>query len=82
MSFKGHRRTLPHVHAMSALGQKQTHAAQKGMSAFPPKATSNATDGMSAKAIRGHWSVSHLPHRPVISAARDEILKIDFKKCQ
>src|SRR5262249_26105005 len=34
---------------MSALGQKQTFAAQKAMSALPPKATSNATCGMSAK---------------------------------
>src|SRR5215471_11375592 len=30
---------------MSALGQKQTCAAQQPMSAFPPKATSNATYG-------------------------------------
>jgi len=28
--------------AMSALGQKQTCAAQKGMSALPPKATTKA----------------------------------------
>src|SRR5262249_11094301 len=31
--------------AMSALGQKQTCAAQQPMSALPPKATSNATYG-------------------------------------
>src|SRR5262245_30033377 len=33
---------------MSALGQKQTCAAQNVMSALPPIATSNATYGMSA----------------------------------
>jgi hypothetical protein len=33
---------------MSALGQKQTFAAQKGMSALPPIATSIAFFGMSA----------------------------------
>ena len=34
---------------MSALGQKQTCAAQKGMSALPPKATAKADiDGLEA----------------------------------
>src|SRR5262249_25258840 len=32
-------------HSMSALGQKQTYAAQQPMSALPPKVTSNATYG-------------------------------------
>src|SRR5262249_2035915 len=34
--------------SMSALGQKQTCAAQNGMSALPPKATSNPTSSNSA----------------------------------
>ena len=34
----GHRTLLGACHAMSALGQKQTCAAQKVMSALPPKA--------------------------------------------
>src|SRR5262249_24691027 len=46
---------------MSALGHKQTYAAQHGMSALAPKATSNATDGMSAKGQKR--TISHLPVR-------------------
>jgi len=41
------RGTTGHA-AMSALGQKQTFAAQNGMSALPPVATSIAFFGMSA----------------------------------
>jgi hypothetical protein len=38
---------------MSALGQKQTFAAQKGMSALPPIATSIAFFGMPLRAKSG-----------------------------
>jgi hypothetical protein len=39
MSFRGHRRTLPYVHAMSALGQKRTRATHAPMSALGQKGT-------------------------------------------
>jgi hypothetical protein len=42
MSFRGHQRTLLHVNAMSALGQKQTYALQQATSALPPIATAKA----------------------------------------
>src|SRR4030095_2458381 len=40
---------------MSALGQKQTYAAQNGMSALPPIATSIAFFGMSALGQKRTW---------------------------
>jgi hypothetical protein len=43
---------------MSALGQKQTYAAQNAMSALPPIATSIAHFSMSAWAKSGHQVIT------------------------
>src|SRR5215471_5709769 len=48
---------------MSALGQKQTYAAQQGMSALPPKA-----DTLKAKVAQGGVIVRAAPQLPVIFA--------------
>ena len=48
------------VGAMSALGHKQTFAAQKVMSALPPKADMGAT-------LLGPWQVHFLNQRRVIA---------------
>ena len=42
MSALGQKQTYAAQHCMSALGQKRTCAVQKGMSALPPKADKNA----------------------------------------
>ena len=62
----------PGICATSALGHKQTCAAQKGMSALPPKATSNATG--SQRLRLGARRATHAPfHLGRVAARRGEM---------
>ena len=54
---------------MSALGQKQTCAAQKVMSALPPKADMCGALGMSAKPNSGRFKVFVLVYSSALQGA-------------
>ena len=54
---------------MSALGQKQTYAAQQAMSALPPSATAKADTGEAGRS--NHHVMSALPPKADVRATSD-----------